>query len=142
MTIRPSLLSLPNPPLHLPRHHERHLFSLYFVLPLLGVFTRFLYHNWYGFVELLLCSFRLTLCWCSSRSSPMRISFVTSLERFFNRGYHPSSLLQGLPVLPPQIFNFLLSCPRLSGLVACTRQCIPIFDPDTSLLHLPVTFEC
>jgi UDP-N-acetylglucosamine--dolichyl-phosphate N-acetylglucosaminephosphotransferase len=27
---------------------ERHLFSLYFMLPLLGVCTGFLYHNWYG----------------------------------------------------------------------------------------------
>lgn len=28
---------------------ERHLFSLYFMLPLVGVCLGFLYHNWYAF---------------------------------------------------------------------------------------------
>ena len=39
---------------------ERHLFSLYFMLPLLGVCTGFLYHNWYGSIEFWLCISRLT----------------------------------------------------------------------------------
>ena len=42
---------------------ERHLFSLYFMLPLLGVCTGFLYHNWYGLISLRLFSSRLT-SWC------------------------------------------------------------------------------
>ena len=41
---------------------ERHLFSLYFMLPLLGVCTGFLYHNWYDSTDLWLCILRLTLC--------------------------------------------------------------------------------
>ena len=35
----------------------------------------------------------------------------------------------------PQIFNFLLSCPQLFGLVACPRHRVPRFDPGTNLLH-------
>src|SRR5258708_812213 len=34
----------------------------------------------------------------------------------------------------PQIFNFLLSCPQLFGLVACPRHRVPRFDPNTNLL--------
>ena len=42
----------------------------------------------------------------------------------------------------PQIFNFLLSCPQLFGLVACPRHRVPRFDPDTNLLHpSTVAFE-
>ena len=39
---------------------ERHLFSLYFMLPLLGVCTGFLHHNWYD-STLRPCSLELTL---------------------------------------------------------------------------------
>jgi len=35
----------------------------------------------------------------------------------------------------PQIFNFLLSCPQLFGLVPCPRHRVPRFDPNTNLLH-------
>lgn len=35
----------------------------------------------------------------------------------------------------PQIFNFVLSCPQLFGLVPCPRHRVPRFDPDTNLLH-------
>lgn len=42
----------------------------------------------------------------------------------------------------PQIFNFLLSCPQLFGLVACPRHRVPRFDPETNLLHpSTVAFE-
>lgn len=42
----------------------------------------------------------------------------------------------------PQIFNFLLSCPQLFGLVACPRHRVPRFDPKTNLLHpSTVAFE-
>lgn len=35
----------------------------------------------------------------------------------------------------PQIFNFVLSCPQLFGLVPCPRHRVPRFDAETHLLH-------
>ena len=35
----------------------------------------------------------------------------------------------------PQIFNFVLSCPQLFGLVPCPRHRVPRFDADANLLH-------
>jgi UDP-N-acetylglucosamine--dolichyl-phosphate N-acetylglucosaminephosphotransferase len=35
----------------------------------------------------------------------------------------------------PQVFNFVLSCPQLFGLVPCPRHRVPRFDPATGLLH-------
>jgi len=35
----------------------------------------------------------------------------------------------------PQIFNFLLSCPQLFGLVPCPRHRVPRYDATTNLLH-------
>lgn len=35
----------------------------------------------------------------------------------------------------PQVFNFLLSCPQLFGLVPCPRHRVPRFDAETNLLH-------
>jgi len=42
----------------------------------------------------------------------------------------------------PQIFNFLLSCPQLFGLVPCPRHRVPTPDHTTGLLHpSTATFE-
>jgi len=104
---------------------ERHLFSLYFMLPLLGVCTGFLYHNWYparAFPG-------DTLCYLTG----MAFS-VVGIQAHFSK----TLLLFFLP----QIFNFLLSCPQLFGLVSCPRHRVPRFDPDTNLLHpSTVAFE-
>ena len=42
----------------------------------------------------------------------------------------------------PQIFNFLSSCPQLFRLVACPQHRLPMFNPNTNLLHpSTVVFE-
>jgi len=105
---------------------ERHLFSLYFMLPLLGVCTGFLYHNWYparAFPG-------DTLCYLTG----MAFS-VVGIQAHFSK----TLLLFFLP----QIFNFLLSCPQIFGLVECPRHRVPRFDPNTNLLHpSTVAFGC
>ncbi|EGN98415.1 hypothetical protein SERLA73DRAFT_183415 [Serpula lacrymans var. lacrymans S7.3] len=96
----------------------RHLFSLYFMLPLVGVCLGFMYHNWYparAFPG-------DTLCYVTG----MAFS-VVGIQAHFSK----TLLLFFLP----QIFNFLLSCPQLFGLVPCPRHRVPRFDPDTNLLH-------
>jgi len=35
----------------------------------------------------------------------------------------------------PQVFNFVLSCPQLFGLVPCPRHRVPVPDHATKLLH-------
>ena len=41
----------------------------------------------------------------------------------------------------PQIFNFVLSCPQLFGLVPCPRHRVPRFVPTISSTHLD-SFPC
>ncbi|KAH9980026.1 N-acetylglucosaminephosphotransferase [Lactifluus volemus] len=97
---------------------ERHLFSLYFMLPLVGVCLGFLFHNWYPS--------RVfpgdTLCYVTGMAFA-----VVGIQAHFSK----TLLLFFLP----QIFNFVLSCPQLFGLVPCPRHRVPRFDPDTHLLH-------
>jgi len=88
------------------------------MLPLLGVCLGFMYHNWYparAFPG-------DTLCYVTG----MAFS-VVGIQGHFSK----TLLLFFLP----QIFNFVLSCPQLFGLVPCPRHRVPRFDPDTNLLH-------
>ncbi|KAG7088555.1 hypothetical protein E1B28_012537 [Marasmius oreades] len=97
---------------------ERHLFSLYFMMPLVAVCLGFIYHNWYparAFPGDTLCYF-----------TGMTFAVVG-----IQAHYSKTLLLFFLP----QVFNFLLSCPQLFGLVPCPRHRIPRFDRDTNLLH-------
>ena len=103
---------------------ERHLFSLYFMLPLAGVCAGFLYHNW---------------CACTPSASqrvltigryPARVfpgdtlCYVTGMAfAVVDIQAHYSKTL--LLFFLPQIFNFLLSCPQLFGLVPCPRHRVP-----------------
>ncbi|KAF9481207.1 N-acetylglucosaminephosphotransferase [Pholiota conissans] len=97
---------------------ERHLFSLYFMLPLVAVCVGFMYHNWYPA--------RVfpgdTLCYVTG----MAFS-VVGIQAHFSKTL--------LLFFMPQIFNFLLSCPQLFGLVPCPRHRVPRFDKDTNLLY-------
>ncbi|KIK69617.1 hypothetical protein GYMLUDRAFT_33998 [Collybiopsis luxurians FD-317 M1] len=97
---------------------ERHLFSLYFMLPLVAVCAGFMYHNWYPA--------RVfpgdTLCYVTGMAFA-----VVGIQAHFSK----TLLLFFLP----QIFNFVLSCPQLFGLVPCPRHRVPHFDPNTNLLH-------
>jgi len=106
---------------------ERHLLSLYFMLPLIGVCTGFLYHNWYPA--------RVfpgdTLCYVTG----MAFAVVGIL------GHFSKTLIL---FFIPQIFNFILSCPQLFGLVPCPRHRLPRLDPKISsdlLLPSIVDFE-
>ncbi|TEB39906.1 UDP-N-acetylglucosamine-dolichyl [Coprinellus micaceus] len=97
---------------------ERHLFSLYFMLPLVAVLTGFLYHNWYPA--------RVfpgdTLCYLAGMAFA-----VVGIQAHFSKTL--------LLFFMPQIFNFILSTPQLFGLVPCPRHRVPRFDPETNLLY-------
>ncbi|KAI0081567.1 N-acetylglucosaminephosphotransferase [Panus rudis PR-1116 ss-1] len=97
---------------------ERHLFSLYFMLPLVGVCAGFLYHNWYparAFPG-------DTLCYVTGMAFA-----VVGIQAHFSKTL--------LLFFIPQIYNFLLSCPQLFGLVPCPRHRVPRFDKETGLLY-------
>jgi len=97
---------------------ERHLFSLYFMLPLVAVCAGFMYHNWYparAFPG-------DTLCYVTGMAFA-----VVGIQAHFSKTL--------LLFFIPQIFNFLLSCPQLFGLVPCPRHRVPRIDHNTNLLH-------
>ncbi|KAF8574895.1 N-acetylglucosaminephosphotransferase [Ramaria rubella] len=96
---------------------ERHLLSLYFMLPLIGVCLGFMYHNWYP-----ARSFPGdTFCYFSGMAFA-----VVGIQGHFSKTL--------LLFFIPQIFNFLLSCPQLFGFVPCPRHRLPRLDSTTSLL--------
>ncbi|KIJ26672.1 hypothetical protein M422DRAFT_191892 [Sphaerobolus stellatus SS14] len=101
---------------------ERHMLSLYFMLPLIGVCLGFMYHNWYP-----ARSFPGdTFCYFSGMAFA-----VVGIQGHFSKTL--------LLFFIPQIFNFLLSCPQLFGLVPCPRHRVPRVDLKTSLLYPSVT---
>jgi UDP-N-acetylglucosamine--dolichyl-phosphate N-acetylglucosaminephosphotransferase len=101
---------------------DSHLFSLYLLLPWIGVSCALLVHNWYParvFVGDTYCYF-----------SGMVFAVVGILGHF--------SKTLGL-LLTPQIFNFLYSCPQIFGLVPCPRHRLPRFNARTGLLEPSIT---
>lgn len=87
---------------------KRHLMSLYFMLPLIGVCAGFLYHNWFparAFPGDTLCYFT----GMAFSAVAMQGHFAKTLILFFM----------------PQIFNFILSCPQLFRIVPCPRHRLP-----------------
>ncbi|KAI6782124.1 uncharacterized protein J7T54_002361 [Emericellopsis cladophorae] len=101
---------------------DSHLFSLYLLLPWIGVSAALLVHNWYParvFVGDTYCYF-----------SGMVFAVVGILGHF--------SKTLGL-LLVPQIFNFLYSCPQVFGLLPCPRHRLPRFNARTGLLEPSTT---
>jgi UDP-N-acetylglucosamine--dolichyl-phosphate N-acetylglucosaminephosphotransferase len=101
---------------------DSHLFSLYFLLPWIGVSVALLAHNWYPakvFVGDTYCYF-----------SGMVFAVVGILGHF--------SKTLGL-LLVPQLFNFLYSCPQIFGLVPCPRHRLPKFNARSGLLEPSIT---
>jgi UDP-N-acetylglucosamine--dolichyl-phosphate N-acetylglucosaminephosphotransferase len=101
---------------------DSHLFSLYFLLPFLGVSFALLWHNWYParvFVGDTYCYF-----------AGMVFVVVSIL------GHFSKTLVL---LLIPQIFNFVYSTPQLFGLVPCPRHRLPRFNARTGLLEPSVT---
>ncbi|KAF2141468.1 uncharacterized protein K452DRAFT_334157 [Aplosporella prunicola CBS 121167] len=115
------LYLLPPPPPHYPVPHpatDAHLFSLYLLLPFLGVSLALLKHNWFParvFVGDTYCYF-----------AGMVFAVVGIL------GHFSKTLLL---LLLPQIANFVYSAPQLFHLVPCPRHRLPRFNPATGLLE-------
>ncbi|CAI2177949.1 5402_t:CDS:2 [Funneliformis geosporum] len=97
---------------------EAHLFSLYFILPFIGVSLGLMIHNWYPsrvFVGDTYCYF-----------AGMTFAVVGILAHFSK-----TMLLFFIP----QIFNFIYSCPQLFRLIDCPRHRLPRFNPLTLKLE-------
>ncbi|PWN49337.1 hypothetical protein IE53DRAFT_363231 [Violaceomyces palustris] len=97
---------------------RRHLFSLYLLLPLTGCCIGLLAWNRFPskvFVGDTFCYF-----------AGMVFSCVGIL------GHFSKTLLL---FFLPQVFNFVLSCPQLFGLVPCPRHRVPDLNHETGLLH-------
>ncbi|PHH69098.1 hypothetical protein CDD80_7016 [Ophiocordyceps camponoti-rufipedis] len=97
---------------------DSHLFSLYLLLPWIGVSAALLCHNWYPakvFVGDTYCYF-----------SGMVFAVVGILGHF--------SKTLGLLLLP-QIFNFLYSCPQIFGIIPCPRHRLPRLNHKTGKME-------
>ncbi|KAL4957145.1 glycosyl transferase family 4-domain-containing protein [Aspergillus filifer] len=101
---------------------DSHLFSLYFLLPFVGVSLALLCHNWYPskvFVGDTYCYF-----------AGMVFVVVGIL------GHFSKTLLL---LFIPQIFNFVYSTPQLFHLIPCPRHRLPKFNSDSGLVDASVT---
>jgi UDP-N-acetylglucosamine--dolichyl-phosphate N-acetylglucosaminephosphotransferase len=101
---------------------DSHLFSIYFLLPFIGVSLALLCHNWYPskvFVGDTYCYF-----------AGMVFVVVGIL------GHFSKTLLL---LFIPQLFNFIYSCPQLFHIIPCPRHRLPKFNAGTGLLENSVT---
>ncbi|CAB5345716.1 unnamed protein product [Rhizophagus irregularis] len=97
---------------------EAHLFSLYFILPFIGVSFGLIIYNWYPsevFVGDTYCYF-----------AGMTFAVVGILSHFSKTV---------LLFFIPQIFNFIYSCPQLFRLIDCPRHRLPRFNPSENKLE-------
>ncbi|KAI1470482.1 glycosyl transferase family 4-domain-containing protein [Daldinia caldariorum] len=101
---------------------DSHLFSLYFLLPFLGVSFALLIHNWYP--ARVFCGD--TYCYFAGM-----VFVVVSILGHFSKTL--------ILLLVPQIFNFVYSMPQLFGLVPCPRHRLPHFNARTGQLEPSVT---
>lgn len=110
---------------------DRHLMSLYFMAPLIGVCAGFLWHNWYVYLALSL-AIALVSIELNTKSDryPAR-AFPGDTFCYFTGMAFSAVAIQGhfsktlILFFIPQIFNFVLSCPQLFGLVDCPRHRLP-----------------
>ncbi|KAH8789466.1 UDP-N-acetylglucosamine:dolichyl phosphate N-acetylglucosamine-1-phosphate transferase [Hyaloscypha sp. PMI_1271] len=101
---------------------DSHLFSLYMLLPFIGVSLALWWHNWYPsrvFVGDTYCYF-----------AGMVFAVVGIL------GHFSKTLLL---LFIPQIFNFIYSAPQLFRLIYCPRHRLPRFNARTGLMEPSVT---
>ena len=107
------------PTMHQPHPAaDSHLFSIYLLLPFIGVSFALLKHNWYPskvFVGDTYCYF-----------AGMVFAVVGIL------GHFSKTLLL---LFIPQIFNFIYSAPQLFAIVPCPRHRLPRFNARTSMLE-------
>jgi len=104
---------------------DSHLFSVYFLLPFLGVSLALLMHNWYPskvFVGDTYCYFA---------------GMVFAIDGILG---HFSKTLWLLFI--PQVFNFVYSAPQIFHLIPCPRHRLPKFNIRTGLMEPSiVSFE-
>ncbi|KAK4755392.1 hypothetical protein SAY87_009149 [Trapa incisa] len=100
-----------------PEHMQAHAFSVYLVQPLLATSLALLSYNWYPSAVFVGDTY--------TYFAGMTMAVVGIL------GHYSETLLI---FFLPQILNFLLSLPQLSGYVKCPRHRLPRFDPQTGLL--------
>ena len=101
---------------------DPHLFSVYLLLPLIGVSLALWCHNWYPakvFVGDTYCYF-----------AGMVFAIVGIL------GHFSKTLLL---LFIPQVFNFVYSAPQLFRLIPCPRHRLPHYNLKTGLLEPSVT---
>lgn len=116
-----SLYAAPSSPSPHPAT-DPHLFSIYLLLPFIGVSLALWWHNWYPakvFVGDTYCYF-----------AGMVFAIVGIL------GHFSKTLLL---LLIPQIVNFIYSAPQLFRLIPCPRHRLPRFNARTGLLEPSVT---
>jgi UDP-N-acetylglucosamine--dolichyl-phosphate N-acetylglucosaminephosphotransferase len=97
---------------------DSHLFSLYLLLPFIGVSLALLSHNWYParvFVGDTYCYFA---------------GMVFAVDSIL--GHFSKTLLL---LFLPQIFNFIYSAPQLFRIIDCPRHRLPRFNARTGLLE-------
>lgn len=101
---------------------DSHLFSIFLLLPFIGVSLALWWHNWYPskvFVGDTYCYF-----------AGMVFAVVGIL------GHFSKTLLL---MFIPQIFNFVYSTPQLFRLIPCPRHRLPRFNARTGLLEPSIT---
>jgi UDP-N-acetylglucosamine--dolichyl-phosphate N-acetylglucosaminephosphotransferase len=101
---------------------DSHLFSLYMLLPFIGVSLALWWHNWYPskvFVGDTYCYF-----------AGMVFAVVGIL------GHFSKTLLL---LFIPQIFNAIYSAPQIVGIIPCPRHRLPRFNARTGLMEPSVT---
>lgn len=97
---------------------DSHLFSLYLLLPFIGVSWALWAHNWYParvFVGDTYCYFA------------GMVFAVVGIQGHFSKTL--------LLLFMPQIFNFIYSAPQLFHIVPCPRHRLPRFNARTGLLE-------
>ncbi|KAA8521831.1 hypothetical protein F0562_012498 [Nyssa sinensis] len=100
-----------------PEYKQAHAFSIYLVQPLLATSLALLSYNWYPSSVFVGDTY--------TYFAGMTMAVVGILGHF-------SETL--LIFFIPQVLNFLLSLPQLSGYIPCPRHRLPRFDPQTGLL--------
>jgi UDP-N-acetylglucosamine--dolichyl-phosphate N-acetylglucosaminephosphotransferase len=101
---------------------DSHLFSVYFLLPFIGVSIALLFHNWYPskvFVGDTYCYFA---------------GMVFAIDGILG---HFSKTLWLLFI--PQAFNFVYSAPQIFGIIPCPRHRLPRFNVRTGLMEPSTT---
>ncbi|XP_047318171.1 UDP-N-acetylglucosamine--dolichyl-phosphate N-acetylglucosaminephosphotransferase [Impatiens glandulifera] len=98
-------------------YKQAHVFSIYLIQPLLATSLALLSFNWYP------SSVFVGDTYTYFAGMTMAVAGIL--------GHFSETLLI---FFTPQVLNFLLSVPQLSGFIPCPRHRLPKFDPQTGLL--------